>query len=280
MPLSADEQLTRARREFKYLVPAGGARDLVAHIAAELADHHHAEKGSTALPNARHHTTTVYFDTPSRTLYRAAKAGGAHRKLRAREYYDIHPELVELATDPMDMVRYHPILWLELKLRDGDHSEKTRVGIPKHELHNFFTTGEASAEMLKLQRANASGAVAIEKLRRFATSLDEPLDASCVINYRRRAFQDPEGGLRVTLDYELSAFAPTAELFEAPMVRQRLGRSVHDEPHCIVEVKTHQAMPAWLQAALLQQGAKQAPFSKFIMGSGAVTADNQGSAKE
>ena len=42
----------------------------------------------------------------------------SHLKLRAKEYYDLHPELTETATDARQLVRFQPILWLELKHKD------------------------------------------------------------------------------------------------------------------------------------------------------------------
>ena len=268
-----DSAVTRGRTEVKHLVAPDAIRDLERLLDEHLRPHRYTGEGANTLPLARHYTTTIYFDTPGRALFRAASE---HRnlKLRAREYYDLHPELVEVATDPAQLVRYQPILWLELKLRLGDRSRKRRVGIPKSEVPDFLRSREASAEMLEIQRGEhgTDAERVIDALLAFVARFDEPLGASCMVNYRRASWEDEHGQLRVTIDRDLAVFSPPEALWadERPLVRESLGTPRHREPRCIVEVKHRTAIPAWLAEALDRSGEQAASFSKFRIASTAV----------
>lgn len=268
-----DASVTRGRTEIKHLVPAAASGELERLLDARFARHRYAGEGANTLPLARHYTTTIYFDTPGRELFQASHTEQS-LKLRAREYYDLHPELVEVATDPAELVRYQPVLWLELKLRSGDRSDKRRIGIPKREVPRFLRSGDPSAEMLAIQEREhgARADAVIDALRGFLSRFREPLEASCMVNYRRTSWEDRAGSLRVTLDRELAAFAPPAALWadERPLVREALGAPRHREARCVVEVKHLSTVPAWLERALADAGERAEGYSKFHVASKAV----------
>jgi hypothetical protein len=268
-----DSGLTWSRTELKYVVPRSQAGALKARLDGGLRRHHHGSATSALASMARHYTTTVYFDTPGRQLYREAMASAQHVKLRAREYYDVLP-LAEHAVDASELVRHAPILWLELKRRAGDHSGKARVGVPKRKVPEFLATKVADEELRAIQR-NANGAVGeamLEQLLAFFDRFAEPLGVSCAVNYRRVAWQDDTGRLRVTLDEELGAFAPAETLWqrEAPLTRQALGQPVRVEPQVVVEIKHEGALPAWLEPALDEAQGARHHYSKFVTASEAV----------
>src|ERR1041385_6401132 len=122
--------MTADRTETKYLVPTSFTRALADVLDRRPAPHRHVGEGANRLPEAQHHVTTIYFDTPSRAVFRSATSGGRHFKLRAKEYYDLHPGLTETATDPRQLVRYQPTLWLELKYKAAGTTSKQRLAIP------------------------------------------------------------------------------------------------------------------------------------------------------
>src|SRR4051812_2252857 len=95
--LERDARMTAHRTELKYTVSIDLARTLGREIDAHLAPHRHVGTGANRLPEPQHHVTTIYFDTASRALYRASQAHEKHIKLRAKEYYDLHPGLLETA---------------------------------------------------------------------------------------------------------------------------------------------------------------------------------------
>jgi hypothetical protein len=269
-----DARMTADRDELKYVLPAAAAVEVAREIASRWPRHRFQGPDANTLPEARHHVTTVYFDTPGRDVYRAAAASDDNVKLRAKEYYDLHPDLTELATDPRDLVRYSPLLWLELKQRQGNRTRKHRIGIPKREVPTFFASGVVTPEMLRIQKeANGAGAErAIEELQEFCARFEEPLRADSMVSYRRTAWQDDEGMLRVTIDRSLSYFAPPADLWTRTyaLVRETLGEPRTSFGDCVVEVKMRGEPPAWLPEVLKRSGARQERYSKFLSASRAV----------
>jgi hypothetical protein len=271
----ADQRLTAERDEWKYLLDAERVAAFSAAMGQRLPHHRFTGDGANPLPRPRHFVTTVYFDTPARDQYRAGRAGGGlHLRLRAKEYYDVHPGLVELAVDPRQIVKYQPVLWLELKFRDGSRSGKQRVGIPKRDVPAFFTEGLVTPEMVALQRPlhgpDAEGA--LREVAAYCGRYRQPFSADCLVNYRRLPWQDPDGSLRVTLDLGLELFAPPADLWkrDCALVRETLGAPVGRHPGAVLEVKARGALPVWLSALLAEMGARQANFSKFEEASRAV----------
>jgi hypothetical protein len=272
--LEQDAQMTAQRGETKYLVSADQVPTLMREIDRHLAPHRHGGEGANRLPDARHYVTTIYFDTASRALFRAAQGSESHLKLRAKEYYDLHPGLTETATDPRQLVRYQPTLWLELKSRDHGRSGKQRVGLPKRDVPAFFARGEVTAEMIAIQEATYGAAAqhVLEAVAALCASCGEPLAADCLVNYRRFAWQDAAGLLRITLDRELAFFRPPSDLWtrDWALVRATLGAAVSKEKRLVLEVKQRAELPAWLLELVHAHGLAGAHFSKFEAASAAT----------
>jgi hypothetical protein len=272
-----DARMTAHRREAKYLISTEQARAVVATLKHRLESHRHRGEGANRLPDAQHHVTTVYFDTPSRTLFRAATAAetsDSHLKLRAKEYYDLHPGLTETATDPRQLVRFQPILWLEIKSRDGAHTGKQRIGIAKRDVPAFFAHHRITQEMIEIQEPSygRDARAVLEAVAALCASCVEPLAADCLVNYRRAAWQDPAGEVRVTLDTGLAYFAPPDDLWgrDWALLRSTLGAPRVAESRRVLEIKTHGDQPSWLVELLIAQGIRAVPFSKFEAASRAI----------
>jgi len=270
----ADALLTAERDEVKYLVAPAEVATFSRIMGRHLSHHRFTGNGANPLPRPRHFVTTIYFDTPSRDQYRAGRQDSEHHlRMRAKEYYDLHPGLVELATDPQQIVKYQPVLWLELKFKDGARTGKRRIGLPKHELPAFFGEGLVTAEMIRLQQPlyGADGEAVLREIASYCARYPEPFRADCLAHYRRLPWQD-DGNLRVTLDVDLEFFAPPADLWqrEAPLVRQSLGQPRGRQVEAVLEVKARGARPEWLEQLLQSVGARQAAFSKFEEASRAV----------
>ena len=267
--------MTAHRREAKYLIASDQARLVAAEVGRQLIAHRHTGEGANVLPAAHHYVTTIYFDTASRTLFRAAHDSADHHlKLRAKEYYDLHPGLIETATDPRELVRFQSVLWLEIKHRDGEHTGKQRIGIPKADVPGFFAQGRITEEMVAIQETT-HGPAAREVLRAVAelcASCREPLGADCLVNYRRSAWQDEEGQLRITIDTGLAFYAPPDDLWARhwALVRQTLGAPVVSETRRVLEIKSHGDQPAWLVSLLRAHDIAATSYSKFEAASGAV----------
>ena len=110
-----DAAITAERVETKYLVSPSELSALTRQIGAKLEPHRFTGESANRLPGAQHFVTTIYFDTARLTYFSAAKSSQhSNLKIRAKEYYDLHPALAELATDPEQILRYQPWLWFEL----------------------------------------------------------------------------------------------------------------------------------------------------------------------
>lgn len=262
-----DSAVTLDREELKFSIPTARLGGFVRALRAQLSPHRFTGEGANRLPEAQHFTTTVYFDTPSRALLRAARAQPERNvKLRAREYYDVHSSLAELATDPAQIVRHQPWVFVELKRREGTRTFKHRLRLERGELDALFRAPEAALQGADARREERDAILA------FCGSLGEPVAPSCIVNYRRVALEDAAGDLRVTLDVELGFFAPPPELWarRGPLSRARLGAPRAAAPSCLLEVKLRGALPAWLEDALAQAQATRERFSKFVLASEAV----------
>jgi VTC domain len=253
-----DARMTAHRREDKYLVSADAAKRLIAAANQHLIAHRFRGDGANRLPGARHFVTTIYFDTAERELFSAARSSHNHLKLRAKEYYDLHPDLTELATNVADLVRFQPLVWLEIKHKDAAFTGKQRIGIPKRDLPAFFAEGKLSAAMIEVQEVafGAEAQAVLQAVAAVCASCRQPLAADCLVNYRRQAWQDDDGDLRLTIDHGLGFYRPPADLWQRrkALVRESLGPAVMMENRRVVEVKTRDAAPSWLAAACNELG--------------------------
>jgi hypothetical protein len=267
--------MTAERDEVKYLVAGANVKRLALALSQHLPHHRFTGKGANPLPRPRHFVTTVYFDTPSRYQFHAAAADAEHNlKMRAKEYYDLHPSLAELATDPRQIVKFQPVLWLELKFRDGSKTGKRRIGIPKSEVPAFFKARAITPEMIELQRATygAESEAVLREIAGYCARYDEPMQADCLVNYRRIPWQDKDGSLRVTLDIGLEFYPPPADLWQRryALVRESLGQPAGTSEDAVLELKSHGELPPWLSALLESVAARRVRFSKFETAAAAV----------
>jgi hypothetical protein len=266
-----DERMTAEREETKYLVPPERLDALAAEFTRRLPSHRFTGEGANGLPGPHHFVTTIYFDTPSRLLFRTAVNDFEHNvKIRAKEYYDLHPSLAELATDPTQIVRYQRWLWFELKRRDGTHTSKRRFRLRKHEVPAFFMYGKRTADSIVPPSLGDEPLAAgfddeLDEIVAYCQSLGESLAAACLVNYRRLSWQSADAHLRVTVDLGLMFYAPPDDLWtrERALVRSTLGPARGGQNQAVLEIKRHDALPTWLDAALDRAGVQPMPFSKF-----------------
>lgn len=273
MPVAPESALTAGRTEHKYVLDRSHAAALRSRLNERLQAHHHAS-GSPLAAVVHHYATTVYFDTAGRDVFRAAVGARPHSKLRAREYYDVVP-LDELATTTRQLLRKSPVLWLELKGRNGLWTGKRRLSVERRALRAFLSNPSRGADGVN-EVASAAELLAIrEELARFRS----PLAPSCIVNYRRSAWQSSDCGLRVTLDQDLAAYAVDEPLWNSakPLTRQTLGAPVARHPQMVVEVKRLDRFPTWLVGALEGLDAQPTAISKFVFASEVVHGATSGS---
>jgi hypothetical protein len=270
--LVADRAMTADRHERKYLLPRAAYQTFCDALDAQLTSHRYAGEGANRLPGPQHFVTTIYFDTPSRLQYRNARHDVLHNiKLRAKEYYDEHPTLTEVASSADDMVSYRAWLWFELKRRAGQRTEKHRFRVAKQDAPRFFDTGLAAAVHSAVGADHAELSAMVEYCR----ELGEPLVASCLVNYRRLAWQNEGSTVRVTMDLGVAYYAAPPDLWsrKQALSRATLGHARGVEPGLVIEVKLRDGFPTWLEQTLHAAGAVETVFSKFLSASRAVHGD-------
>ncbi len=299
--IQADERITADRDELKFLVAPAKLNGLVSELNEALPRHRFTGEGANRLPAPHHYVTTIYFDTPSRKHFRAAASNALDNvKLRAKKYYDLHPSLVELATNPAQLVREGPWLWLELKRRDKTRTSKHRFRICRQEIPLFLgqrgdsvcsapawapPQGEGEPgpssippPMQDPERGDSRLEKGAREIAHYCRMLGEPLVADCVVNYRRLSWQNHDGSVRVTLDLGLAFYAPPRDLWTAgrdqALLRGELGVPRAIRPNAVLEVKSRGATPGWLQAAMTQACVWPEQFGKFVAASRAVHGDD------
>jgi VTC domain len=264
-----DAAITAERLETKYLVAPSQLPALTRTIAAKLEPHRFTGQAANRLPDAQHFVTTIYFDTPSLGYFFAAKKNQqSNLKIRAKEYYDLHPALAELATDPEQILRYQPWLWFELKKREGQSTSKRRFRFPKAAAATLFDDNRPPDTLPESGSERADAEFLIDYVR----AQSERVVPSALVNYRRLSFQNPDSTLRVTIDLGLAYFPVPADLFRRarPLSKTELGKPAGVEPRAVVEVKRLSAMPNWLEDSLADTAGSAVSFSKFVAASEAL----------
>ena len=264
-----DAAITAERVETKYLIDASELPALTRSIAAKLEPHRFTGEAANRLPGAQHFVTTIYFDTASLSYFAAAKSNQhSNLKIRAKEYYDLHPALAELATDPEQILRYQPWLWFELKRREGLSTSKRRFRFPKAAAATLFDDNRAPSDLPEsgTERQDAEALIA------HVNAQAERIVPSAIVNYRRLSFQNPDSTLRVTIDLGLAFYRVPPALFRRarPLSKSELGKPAGVEARAVVEVKRRAFLPAWLDEALSAAGGSAVNFSKFVAASEAV----------
>jgi hypothetical protein len=274
LELPEEEQITAAREETKYRLEPEQIGLLMAELTRRLPSHRFLGEGANRLPDPHHYVTTVYFDTPDRNHLEASRRDRNNNvKVRARDYYDVHPSLAEIATQPGQVIKYTPWVFFEVKRREGTRTEKERFRLPRAGVVPFV---ERLAEGTAIAGAtlDATQPAEVEAPLRYLRDLKEPLTPCCLVNYRRVSWQQADLGLRVTLDLGIAFYRPPHALWQssAPLIRSSLGQSRGYERCAVLEVKCRGASPEWLAELLARARVERSDFSKFLAAMEAVIA--------
>ncbi len=262
-------RLFAERTELVYFLDPEHSQAFVDGVEAHLRPHVHGGGVIGTSPPA-HYVTTLYFDSDTHEIARTCERGEENVKLRAREYYDREPDLT---------VRREPFLWLEVKTRTGSRTRKVRVAIPTDEVGSFLREGVISRRMLALQRSiwGKSAEVVTQAISELCKRTTEPLKPDCLAHYRRRAWQDVDELIRITLDSELAFYRPPANIFTEirALSDALIGPPVGRLSRELIEIKLHGEPPAWLRRLILDTKLEPATdgrraFSKFVAASHAV----------
>lgn len=258
------------RSEQVYFLRAESTQRFIEGVSAHLDVDAFGRKESDPTESPAHYITTLYFDSDTQEIARACEGGTEGVRLRAREYYDHLPE---------QGIRREPLLWLEVKTRNGASTRKVRFAIPSHEVQTVLSDGVITERMLHFEsRAWGQSAEAVlREIAELCMHTAGPLKPDCMAHYRRQAWQDTDETLRITLDTELAFHRPPANPFQGGLT---LAEAISEPPvarllHSLVEIKARGEPPDWLRNLIADVGLDPAregsgSFSKFVAASHAV----------
>ena len=211
------------RYELKYLMDRGQTaclvRQLKGHMEPDL-------YGKTTI-------ASLYYDTPDRRLIRASMDKPDFKeKMRLRSYGP--------ATE-------HSPVFLELKRKASGIVYKRRVRSTIPEVRAFFGGENELFADRQISR----------ELSWFRDSY-KPLEPACLILYDRVAYFEPDGDLRLTID-----FNPQYRMEDLRLTGEMDGIPLLPEGGSILEVKVQAAMPLWLSAILDEGQIYKSSFSKY-----------------
>lgn len=228
-----DRRGTAERSEMRFLVPRVMARDADRLARANL------KLGDVEADSPWY--TTTYCDTRDRSIYRSAERGSG-ALLRLREYHPRRPERA-LASRR---------IWIEWKDEGKERSRKQRLIVHPVDVGPFLRGEGATTGRIEL------GPTAGDL---FSRGLGPVVVTQC----RRVAYSSRRDDIRITLDHELTYYAPEDADRPEPTPCP-LGPILAREPDIVVELKWQQVLPEWLADLLaeLRQRTEDRP-PKFVV---------------
>ena len=211
------------RYELKYLMDRGQT----AYLVRQLKGHMEPDQyGMTTI-------ASLYYDTPDRRLIQASMDKPDFKeKMRLRSYGQ--------ATE-------NSPVFLELKRKASGIVYKRRVRSTIPEVRAFFGGENELFADRQISR----------ELSWFRDSY-KPLEPACLILYDRVAYFEPDGDLRLTID-----FNPQYRMEDLRLTGDMEGNPLLPEGDTILEVKVQAAMPLWLSAILDEGQICKSSFSKY-----------------
>lgn len=264
------------RSEQVYFLGTSSTERFIAGVSEHLGVDSFGRTGTDPSPSESpaHYITTLYFDSDTQEVARACEGGTEGVRLRAREYYDRLPE---------QGIRREPLLWLEVKTRNGASTRKVRFAIPSHEVQTVLSDGVITERMLQFESRTwgQSAKAVLREIAELCMNTVGPLKPDCLAHYRRQAWQDTDETLRITLDTELAFHRPPANPFQGGLsLAEAIAQPLAEPPvarlrHSLVEIKARGEQPDWLRNLIAEVGldpAREGPgtFSKFVAASHAV----------
>ena len=175
---------------------------------------------------------SLYYDTPnSRLIRESIDKPDFKEKIRLRSYGLNKPG--------------KPV-YLELKRKAYGIVYKRRVETKVDEVDEFFSN------------RNDFDNNQISKEIRYFRDYYEKLVPACLIIYDRVAYFEPDGDLRLTIDYN-----PRYRMDNLNLNTSTDGISLLDDGSAILEVKVQEAIPLWLSNILTNGKIYISSFSKY-----------------
>lgn len=210
------------RYEIKYLLTKEQTKYLVEGL-----------KGHMVLDQyGRTSICSLYYDTPNHRLIRESLDKPEFKeKCRLRSY---------------GLAKPGKPVFLELKRKAYGIVYKRRIQTSIDEVNKFFNKSDVFSDSQ------------IEKEITYFRDYYESLKPSCLIIYDREAYYEPDGDLRLTIDYN-----PRYRLDDLNLSTSTDGKSLLEEGSTILEIKVQEAIPIWLSTLLSNGKIYKNSFSKY-----------------
>ena len=211
------------RYELKYILTAAQTEGLIRALNGHMEPDRY---GLTSI-------ASLYYDTPDYRLIRTSiEKPEFKEKIRLRSY--------GLATQESPV-------YLELKRKAYGIVYKRRVPTTIPKVQKFFS-GEG----------DVCGPGQINREITYFRDYYRELVPACLIIYDRIAYYEPNGDLRLTIDYN-----PRYRTHDLRLDCSMDGTSLLEPGQTILELKVQQAMPLWLTEILSDGAIRKGSFSKY-----------------
>ncbi len=175
---------------------------------------------------------SLYYDTPNHRLIRESLDKPEFKeKCRLRSY---------------GLAKPGKPVFLELKRKAYGIVYKRRIQTSIDEVNKFFNKSDVFSDSQ------------IEKEITYFRDYYESLKPACLIIYDREAYYEPDGDLRLTIDYN-----PRYRLDDLNLSTSTDGKSLLEEGSTILEIKVQEAIPIWLSTLLSNGKIYKNSFSKY-----------------
>ena len=175
---------------------------------------------------------SLYYDTPNHRLIRESLDKPEFKeKCRLRSY---------------GLAKPGKPVFLELKRKAYGIVYKRRIQTSIDEVNKFFNKNDVFSDSQ------------IEKEITYFRDYYESLKPSCLIIYDREAYYEPDGDLRLTIDYN-----PRYRLEDLNLSTSTDGKLLLEEGSTILEIKVQDAIPIWLSNLLSGGKIYKNSFSKY-----------------
>ncbi len=218
-----DDIVVMKRYELKYVL----TKEQTEYVVEKLRGHLEVDKyGKTSI-------ASLYYDTPDYLLARRSLEKPCFKeKIRLRSY--------GIATDASPV-------FLELKRKYDGIVYKRRIASTLPAVDAFFRREEGAC---------ADGQIAKEVS--YFRDYYKNLAPACLIIYDRVAYFQPEGDIRLTIDYN-----PRYRFHDLNLTTSMDGTSILSPGCTVMEIKVQEAMPLWLTHILDEGQIRKSSLSKY-----------------
>ena len=187
-----------------------------------------------------------YYDTPERDAYwERERRIGNRRKVRIRIY-------------GCDDAAIPPSAFLEIKHKQDGVGVKRRLRVPVEAVGgDAFELTRMLCDHRSLT-AERSGRMLLDEISNLVET--RGLEPVMQMHYLRTAFDDPDAGLRITLDAAVRCRTERRSLSAGD---RNYPLEVLDSGECLMEVKLLKAAPYWLRDLTSRFTLVRTPFSKY-----------------